>query len=249
MSGHSKWANIQHRKGRQDERRGKVFAKLSKRLIVAAREGGGDPETNPKLRAIVEEARAAEMPKEKIEYAIKRGTGEIEGEAYESSLYEGYGPAGVAMIINTLTDNEKRTVADVRAIMRRHGGSLGAPGCVTWMFEPKGEIVVPKEQADEDTIFAVAIEAGAEEVNDAGDAWEIRSAPEDFLAVAEAVRAAGLKPERAEMTMIPTATTEVPDTEAPKLLRLLEELNDHDDVQQVYANFEISDEALEKLTR
>jgi YebC/PmpR family DNA-binding regulatory protein len=247
MSGHSKWANIQHRKGRQDEKRGKVFAKLSKRLIMAAREGGGDPALNAKLRTVVDEAKEAEMPKDKIEYAIKRGTGEIEGESYESALYEGYGPGGVAMIISVLTDNEKRSVSDVRAIMKRHGGSLGAPGSVTWMFQPKGEIVLPADLADEDTIFALAVEAGAEEVTQEDGSWEIRTAPQDFPAVLEAIRAAGLAPERAELTMIPDATAPVSDEDAPKLLRLLDELNDHDDVQQVFANFEISDETLERL--
>ncbi len=248
MSGHSKWANIQHRKGRQDEKRGKIFAKLSKRIIMAAREGGGDPALNAKLRTVVDEAKEAEMPKDKIEYAIKRGTGEIEGSSYETAQYEGYGPAGVAMIISCLTDNEKRSVSDVRSIMKKHGGTLGAPGSVTWMFQPKGEIVIPSDAADEETIFNLAVEAGAEEVVDEGGAWEIRTAPEDFAAVSEAIRAAGLVPERAELTMIPSTTTPVPDADAPKLLRLLDDLNDHDDVQQVFANFEISDEALEALT-
>ncbi len=248
MSGHSKWANIQHRKGRQDEKRGKVFAKLSKRLIMAAREGGGDPATNAKLRTVVEEAKEAEMPKDKIEYAIKRGTGEIAGESYETAVYEGYGPGGVAMIISCLTDNEKRSVSDVRSIMKKHGGSLGAPGSVTWMFQPKGEIVIPADAVDEETIFTLAVEAGAEEITQEDGSWEIRTAPEDFAAVSEALRGAGLTPERAELTMLPDTTTPVSDQDAPKLLRLLDELNDHDDVQQVFANFEISDEALERLT-
>ena len=247
MSGHSKWANIQHRKGRQDEKRGKVFGKLSKRIIMAAREGGGDPGLNAKLRTVMEEAKESEMPKDKIEYAIKRGTGEIEGTSYENVQYEGYGPAGVAMIISCLTDNEKRSVSDVRSIMKKHGGSLGAPGSVTWMFQPKGEIVLPGDAVDEETIFNLAVEAGAEEVVDEGGSWEIRTAPEDFAAVSEAVRAAGLTPERAELTMLPSTTAPVPDADAPKLFRLLDDLNDHDDVSQVFANFEISDEALEML--
>ena len=248
MSGHSKWANIQHRKGRQDEKRGKVFGKLSKRIIVAAREGGGDPALNAKLRTVVDEAKESEMPKDKIEYAIKRGTGEIDGTSYENAQYEGYGPAGVAMIISCLTDNEKRSVSDVRSIMKKAGGTLGAPGSVTWMFQPKGEITLPREAADEETLFNLAVEAGAEEIADEGDTWEIRTAPEDFAAVSEAIRAAGLVPERAELTMIPTTTAPVPDADAPKLFRLLDDLNDHDDVQQVFANFEISDEALAELT-
>jgi YebC/PmpR family DNA-binding regulatory protein len=247
MSGHSKWANIQHRKGRQDERRGKVFGKLSKRIIMSAREGGGDPDLNANLRAIVDEAKAAEMPRDKIEYAIKRGTGEVEGVNYEVAQYEGYGPGGVAMIISCLTDNEKRSVSDVRSIMKKHGGSLGSPGSVTYIFQQKGEIALPKDAADEDTIYNLAVEAGAEEIADEGDTWEIRTAPEDFTAVAEAIRAAGLVPERAELSMIPTTTAPVSDADAPKLFRLLDDLNDHDDVQQVFANFEISDEMMETL--
>ncbi|NLO74393.1 MAG: YebC/PmpR family DNA-binding transcriptional regulator [candidate division WS1 bacterium] len=247
MAGHSKWANIQHRKGRQDEKRGRLFAKISRNLIVTAREGGGDPATNPKLRTIVEEAKAAEMPKDKIEYAIKRGTGEIEGASYEHMRYEGFGPAGVALIVEVLSDNMQRTVADIRSIMKRHGGNLGAPGSVTWMFEPKGLIVVPQELADEETVFTAAVEAGAEDVQGDEDNWEILTAPEALTTVVEAVRDAGLMPERAELTMLPTNTTPVEDAEAPKVLKLLDELNDNDDVQQVYANFEISDAALEAL--
>lgn len=247
MSGHSKWANIQHRKGRQDAKRGKIFGKLSRQLIVAAREGGGDPGTNSTLRTVVEAAKAAEMPKDRIDYAIKRGTGEIDGQSFEHTVYEGYGPAGVALIVDVLTDNTQRTVADVRSIMRRHGGNMGAPGSVTWMFEPKGVIVLPLEATEEETIFLTAAEAGAEEVLQDDENWEIHTSPEDFVTVLEALRAQGLTPERVEVTMIPTTTTPVPDAEAPQLLRLLEELNDHDDVQQVLSNFEISDEALERL--
>jgi len=247
MAGHSKWANIQHRKGRQDAKRGKVFGKLSRQLIVTAREGGGDPDTNPKLRTVVEAAKAAEMPKDKIEHAIKRGTGEIAGENFEQARYEGYGPAGVALIIDTLTDNGQRTVAEVRAIMRRHGGNMGSPGSVTWMFTPKGVIVVPLERTDEETVFLTAAEAGAEEVLQEDENWEVHTSPESFVAVCEALRAEGMNPERAELTMLPTTTTPISDEDAPKLLRLLEELNDHDDVQQVLSNFEISDEALERL--
>lgn len=247
MAGHSKWANIQHRKGRQDEKRGKIFAKISRNLIVTAREGGGDPATNAKLRTIIEEAKAAEMPKDKIEYAIKRGTGEIEGASYEHVIYEGFGPAGVALIVDVLTDNVQRSVADVRAAMKRHGGNLGAPGSVTWMFEQKGVISGPTEGTDEETLFLTAVEAGAEDVASDEGTWEIHTAPEDLPRVAEALRAAGIQPERAEVTMLPTTTTPVADSDAPKLLKLLDELNDHDDVQQVFANFEISDAALEAL--
>ncbi len=247
MAGHSKWANRVHRKTRQDKKRGKLFAKLSKQITVAAREGGGDPEANARLRLGIEQAKAADMPKDTIEYAIKRGTGEIEGTQYEHALYEGYGPAGIALMIDCLTDNTQRTVAEMRSLMKRLDASMGAAGCVTWMFEQKGVIVVPREQADEEVVFTVAIEAGAEDVLEEEDTWEIRTQPQDFAQVYEAVTAARIPTERAEVTTVPVSTTPVPDDQATKVLRLLDELTEHDDVQQVYSNFEISDEILEQL--
>ena len=245
MSGHSKWANIQHRKGRQDEKRGEVFAKISRNLIVTAREGGGDPDTNAHLRTLVEEAKAAEMPKDKIEYAIKRGAGEIDGASYERTRYEGFGTAGVALIVEVLSDNMQRSVADIRSIIKKYGGNLGAPGSVTWMFEQKGVIVVAKAGTEEDAVFMTAVEAGADEVQGDDENWEIHTAPESLVPVADALRAAGMILERAEIEMLPTTATPVSDADAPKLIKLLDALNDNDDVQTVYSNFEISDAALE----
>ncbi len=248
MAGHSKWANRVHRKTRQDAKRSKIFAKLSRLIIVAAREGGGNPDMNPRLRMAIAQAKAAGMPNDNIEHAIKRGTGEIEGANYESAIYEGYGPGGVALMVEVLTDNKQRTVAEVRNLLRTGGGNMGEAGCVTWNFESKGVIVVSKEAADEEKVFETAIEAGAEDVLDSEDTWEVHTAPQDFATVLEAFQAAGIEPERAEVTMIPKSTTPVSDEDAPKLLRLLERLNEHDDVQQVYSNFEVSDEVLEAMT-
>jgi len=247
MAGHSKWANRIHRKTRQDKKRGKLFGKLSRQIIVAARQGGGDPDHNARLRLAIEQAKAADMPKDNIENAIKRGTGEIEGVEYQHALYEGYGPAGVALMIDCLTDNNQRTVAEIRSLMKRLDASLGDAGCVTWMFDQKGVVVVPKQEADEDEIFTVAIEAGAEDILEEEDVWEIRTQPQEFPGVFEAVMAAGISTERAEVTMVPITTAPVPDDQAAKVLRLLDELNEHDDIQHVFANFEISDEILEQL--
>jgi len=247
MAGHSKWANRIHRKTRQDKKRGKLFGKLSRQIIVAARQGGGDPDHNARLRLAIEQAKSADMPKDNIENAIKRGTGEIEGVEYQHALYEGYGPAGVALMIDCLTDNNQRTVAEIRSLMKKLDASLGDAGCVTWMFDQKGVVVVPKQEADEDEIFTVALEAGAEDILEEEDVWEIRTQSQDFPEVYEAVRAAGISTERAEVTMVPITTALVPDDQAAKVLRLLDELNEHDDIQHVFANFEISDEILEQL--
>lgn len=247
MAGHSKWANRVHRKTRQDQKRGKLFGKLSKQITVAARQGGGDPDANARLRLAIGQAKAADMPKDTIEYATKRGTGEIEGVQYEHALYEGYGPGGVALMLDCLTDNSQRTVAELRSLMKKLEASMGAAGCVTWMFEPKGVMVVPKEETDEDTVFTAALEAGAEDILEEEDTWEIRTQPKDFADVYEAVVAAEIPTERAEVTMVPITTTPVPDDQAPKVLHLLDELAEHDDVQHVYSNFEISDEILERI--
>jgi YebC/PmpR family DNA-binding regulatory protein len=200
---------------------------------------------NPRLRLAIAEGKASEMPNDNIDYAIKRGTGELEGVTYEPGSYDAFGPAGVALLITVLTDNKTRTVADVRNILRKGGGSMGGAGSVTWMFEQKGVIVIPKEDVDGDELFMTAVDAGAEDVVDADDSWEIRTDIRSFQAVYDAVGAAGYTAERAELTMIPTNTVQVADGDAPKVLRLLEQLSDNDDVQKVYANFEISDAALE----
>ncbi len=247
MAGHSKWANRVHRKTRQDKKRAKTFSKLSRMIQVAAREGGDDPEYNPNLRMYIDKAKDAEMPKENIERAIKAGTGELEGVNYEPAVYEGYGPTGVAMIIKVLTDNNKRTVAEIRNIMKEHQGSLGEAGSVRWMFESKGVVTLRSENCDYDEVFMIGAEAGAEDVSmDEDDGTvEVRTDPQDLTDVYEALREAGLETERSELTMIPTATHQVSDSDAPKVMRLLDRLNDHDDVEQIYSNFEVSDEAME----
>lgn len=248
MAGHSKWANRVHRKTRQDSKRSALFSKLSREIIVAAREGGGNPETNIRLRYAIDAARAESMPNENIENAIRRGTGEVEGVTYEQVTYEGRGPAGVALMISCLTDNKQRTVAELRNLLKKKDGSLGEPGSVAWAFEAKGVIMVPRANVDEEELFLQAIDAGAEDVlTDDEEYLEVRTAPQDFHKVLEALNAAGVPHDRAELTMIPTTTTPVPDDQAGKLFSLLEDLEDHDDVQKVYAAFEVSDEALAKL--
>ncbi|RUM48578.1 MAG: YebC/PmpR family DNA-binding transcriptional regulator [Hydrogenothermus sp.] len=249
MAGHSKWHNIRHKKAKMDAKRGQIFTKLIREITVAARQGGGDPEFNPRLRMAIEKAKQHNMPAENIERAIKKGTGELEGVTYEEVSYEGYGPEGVAIIVECLTDNRNRTTGEIRHIFSKHGGNLGASGCVSFMFEDKGVILVPKEGIDEETIFEKAIEAGAEDViMDDENYYEIRTAPTDLYAVKENLEKEGLKIERAELTKIPTTTVEVKDQEtAEKLMKLLEALEDQDDVQKVYSNFEMSDEMMSKL--
>ncbi len=249
MSGHSKWANIVHRKTRQDQKRSNIFSKLSRMITVAARAGGGDPEMNPTLRTYVDKAKDAEMPKDNIEKAIKVGTGELEGVNYVETTYEGYGPAGVAIIVKTVSDNSQRTVAEVRNILKGHDGNMGKDGCVAWMFEQKGIIVTPREGQDFDEIFMIAVDAGADDVSEDedSDTIEIYTDPKAFTQVYNAVREAGIPTERAEVTMIPTNTSAVSDKDAPKVIKLIEELNDHDDVDTVYSNFEVSDEFMAQL--
>jgi YebC/PmpR family DNA-binding regulatory protein len=248
MAGHSKWANRVHRKTRQDAKRSSLFSKLSREIIVAAKEGGGSPDTNIRLRYAIDAARAESMPNDNIDNAIKRGTGELEGVVYEPVTYECHGPAGVMLIITCLTDNRQRTVAELRNLLRKRDGALGEPGSVAWAFETKGVIIVGRDVTDEDTLFMAAADAGAEDVlTDDPEAFEVRTPPNVFAQVLDAVKEAGIEYQRAELTMIPTSTTPVPDEQAPKLFALLEEIEDHDDVQKVFANFEVSDEVMEKL--
>ncbi|GAB4265343.1 MAG: YebC/PmpR family DNA-binding transcriptional regulator [Deferrisomatales bacterium] len=247
MAGHSKWANIKHRKGRQDAKRGKVFSKLAKEITVAARLGGGDPEANPRLRQAVDKARTVNMPKDNIDRAIKKGTGEIEGVQYEQVFYEGYGPGGVAVLVEVLTDNRNRTVAEVRHAFSKNRGNLGENGCVAWLFESKGYIAVPQAAVGEDRIVELALEAGAEDVGDGGDVWEVTTAPNDFTSVREALEQAGVPIESADLTMIPKNTVKTQGKEAEQMLRLMEMLEDNDDVQNVYANFDIAEEEMERL--
>lgn len=247
MAGHSKWANTVHRKTRQDAKKSKIFAKMSRLITLAARDGGGNPDMNPRLRLIMDKARAAEMPADNIQNAVKRGTGEIEGVSYESAIYEGHGPGGISLMIEVLTDNKTRTVSDLRRILKVDGGSMSEAGSVTWMFEQKGVIAIPRGKADYDELFMAAVDAGAEDVIEDDEMLEVRTEPRAFQDVYDALQALGLEFERAEVTMIPTVSKEVSDEDAPKVLKLLDDINDNDDVQQVFSNFEISDEVLEKL--
>ncbi len=248
MSGHSKWSTIKHKKAAQDAKRGKIFTKLIKEITVAARLGGGDPAANPRLRAAIESAKAANMPKNNIERAIKKGTGELEGVSYEEVTYEGYGPGGVAVLVETITDNRQRTVAEVRHIFAKRGGNLGEPGSVAWIFEKKGLIVVEKDKVDEDTLMAAALEAEAEDISDAGSEWEIETSPEDLSRVKKALEDKGIEILSAKVTMVPSNIVKVEDEKkAQQLIALMNALEENDDVQNVYANFDIPDELLETV--
>ena len=248
MSGHSKWASIKHKKGAVDAKRGKVFTKLIKEITVATRMGGKDPEANARLRAAIAAAKAENMPKENIERGIKKGTGELEGSTYEEAMYEGYGPGGVAVLVEVLTDNKNRAVAEVRHLFERHGGSLGAAGCVAWMFSQKGLIVLPKDQTDEEKLFEVALEAGAEDIKEEEEEFEVITEPSLFEQVKTAVEGTGLTYALAEITMIPQTTTTLEGKNAQQMLTLMELLEDNDDVNHVYANFDIPDEVMEAIS-
>lgn len=241
MSGHSKWANIKHRKGAQDARRGKIFTKLIKEIITAARIGGGDIDANPRLRAAVAAAKTENMPKDNWERAIKKGTGELEGVNYEEATYEGYGPGGAAILVDALTDNKNRAVSEIRHALTKHGGNMGENGCVAWMFDKKGYIVVEKGVVDEDALMEIALEAGAEDVRDDGDNFEIITAPEDYEAVKEAIDQASIAAIVAEVTMLPQNMTPVDGEAAEKLIRMIDALEDCDDVQKVYTNADLPD--------
>jgi len=249
MSGHSKWHNIRLKKGKMDAERGKVFTKLAREIIVAAKEGGGNPDGNLRLRLAIQKARENSMPKDNIQRAIKRGTGELEGVSFEEVTYEGYGPAGVAVMVSCLTDNRNRTVADIRHIFSRCGGNLGESGCVAWMFDSRGMISIAKEAADEDTVMAIAIDAGAEDVRTEEDTYDIITNPEDFHVVRQAFENEKIPMLSAELTMLPKTTVVVEGKQADQVLRLMEMLEDHDDVQNVYANFDIPAQILEAAAR
>ena len=246
MSGHSKWANIQHRKGRQDAKRGKEFTKAAKEIIIAAK-NGGDPASNSRLRAAIAAAKSINLPKDKIEAAIRKGTGQDAGGDIIEINYEGYGPGGVAVIVETATDNRNRTVAELRHLMSKGGGSMGENGCVSWKFERKGVIQFSKEKYTEDQLMEAALEAGADDLRDEGDVWEIQTAMADFNAVREAFEAAGLEMISAELNQVPQTTMEVDLETARKLLRFIELLEDNDDVQNVYSDADISDEIMAQL--
>jgi YebC/PmpR family DNA-binding regulatory protein len=242
MSGHSKWANIKHKKGAADARRGKVFTKLIKEIITAARLGGGDINANPRLRSAVMAAKAENMPKDNWERAIKKGTGELEGVNYEEATYEGYGPGGAAVFIESLSDNKNRAVSEIRHALTKHGGNMGENGCVAWMFDKKGYLVVEKSAADEEKLMETALEAGAEDVREDGDNFEVITAPEDFEAVKEAVDAAGIESIDAEVTMLPQNMTPLDGDTALKMIKLIDALEDCDDVQKVYTNADLPDD-------
>ncbi len=241
MSGHSKWHSIKHKKGALDAKRGKLFTKLIKELTVAARQGGGDPNGNARLRKAISDAKAGNMPNDTIDRAIRRGTGEEGGVNYEEITYEGYGPGGVALLIEAMTDNRNRTVAEIRHIFSKNGGNLGESGSVGWMFEKKGYLVVDKSAKPEDQLFDIAIDAGADDIRDDEDNWEIITAPETFDGVQSAIKAAGITPQVAEIEMVPQNYIKLEGGAAHQMVKLMEALEDHDDVQKVSANFDMSE--------
>jgi YebC/PmpR family DNA-binding regulatory protein len=246
MSGHSKWATIKHKKGAADKARGKLFAKLIRQVEVAAREGGGDPDSNPTLRTMFAKARESSVPLDTIERAIKRGTGELEGVTYEQVSYEGYAPAGVAIIVECLTDNRNRTGSEVRATFSKNGGSMAEPGAVAWQFERRGVLLVPTSAVGEDDVMVAGLDAGIEDIVDTGESWQVTTAPAALPAVQAALADAGIAIESAEVTMLPSQTVPLDnESDAKKVLRLVDLLEDNDDVQNVYANFDIPDAILE----
>jgi YebC/PmpR family DNA-binding regulatory protein len=245
VSGHSKWHSIKHQKGAADAARGKLFARLARQIEVAARQGGGDIDGNPTLRTMVQKGRDASMPKDNIERAIKRGTGELEGVTYEQVSYEGYAPNGVAVYVETLTDNRNRTGSEVKNAFTRNGGSLAEPGSVSWQFERKGIIQLEKAAASEDDLMLAALDAGAEDIEDQGDTWQVTTPPTDLHAVRAALEGAGIAFLNADLTMLPSQTVPLTDASAAKsVLRVIDALEEHDDVQNVYANFDIPDDVL-----
>ena len=245
MSGHSKWHSIKHKKGALDAKRGKLFTKFIKELTVAARTGGGDPDANARLRKAINDAKAGNMPNDTIDRAIRRGTGEEEGVNYEELTYEGYGPGGVALMVQSMTDNRNRTVAEIRHIFSKNGGNLGEAGSVAWMFDKKGYIVVDKAARSEDELFEIAIEAGADDMQDEGDVFEIFTTPDNFESVSEAIAKAGIEPQAAEVSMIPQNYIKLEGGDAKTMMKLYDALDDNDDVQKVYANFDIDESEME----
>jgi len=242
MAGHSKWAQIKHKKAKEDAKRGKIFTKLIREITVAARLGGGNPDANPRLRQAIAEAKAANMPAENIKRAIMRGTGELPGTSYTEVVYEGYGPGGVAVLVQALTDNRNRTTAEVRHLFSKHAGNLGENGCVSWMFEKKGYIVIPKDKVEsEDKLMEIVLEAGAEDMRDDASNYEIITPPESLDQVAEALRTNGVEVTVAEVAMLPKNTVKVTGSKVRQLLSLLEGLEELDDVQKVWANFDIDE--------
>jgi len=248
MSGHSKWATIKRKKGKLDAQRGRMFTKLIKEITVAARQGGGDTESNPRLRTAISTAKAANMPQDNIKKAIQKGTGELPGVTYDEISYEGYGPGGVAIMIEVMTDNKNRTVAEIRHILTKRGGNLGETGCVNWMFDKQGMIQVEKSAVDEEKLLDTALEAGATDMTQEGDVFAITTPWEDFDDVHRALEQAEIPIVHGEVTMIPQSTVKLEESKASSMLKLMEDLEDHDDVQNVFANFDIDDSLMEKLS-
>jgi YebC/PmpR family DNA-binding regulatory protein len=247
MSGHSKWSTIKHKKAAQDAKRGAMFTKVIKELTVAARLGGGDVDMNPRLRTATLKAKAVNMPQDTMQRAIMKGTGELPGVSYEEVTYEGYGPSGVAMIVTALTDNRNRTVAEIRKIFSKNGGNLGESGCVAWMFQKKGLIVVDKDKIDEDELLGIALDAGAEDVRPGDAMYEVITSVEDFEPVKQGITAKSIEPSSSEISLLPQTTVRVEGNQARQLLKLMDELEEHDDVQNVYANFDIPDEVMAEV--
>ncbi len=241
MSGHSKWHSIKHKKGAIDAKRGRAFTKLIKEITIAARIGGGDPEGNPRLRKAISDAKAVNMPADNVKRAVMKGTGELEGGIIEEIMYEGYGPGGVALIVETVTDNRNRTVSEIRHVFSKNGGNMGEAGSVSWMFSKKGYISIENSSVDEDTIMSLALDNGADDFQSHGNNYEIYTAPNAMDAVVEALKAKGIEPTSAEISMIPTNTVKVEGKNAQQVLKLMEALDDHDDVQHVYANFDMEE--------
>tara|TARA_Y100000758_G_C15970811_1_gene393140 strand:- start:157 stop:906 length:750 start_codon:yes stop_codon:yes gene_type:complete len=245
MSGHSKWSSIKHKKGAADAKRGKVFTRIIKELTVAARVGGGDPDSNPRLRTVVADAKAANMPADNIKRAIRRGTGEEPGVSYEEATYEGYGPGGAALMLETLTDNKNRTVSEIRHLLSKHGGNLGETNSVAWMFTKQGYILIEKSKVDEDGLMGVALDTGADDVRDDQDNWEVLTSPEDFHRVLEAIKGLGVETLMAEVAMLPQNYINLEGKAAQQMLKLMGLLEDHDDVQHVWSNFNVEEKEIE----
>ncbi|HWW85938.1 MAG TPA: YebC/PmpR family DNA-binding transcriptional regulator [Vicinamibacterales bacterium] len=245
MSGHSKWHSIKHKKGAADAKRGKVFTRLIKELTVAARAGGGDPDMNPRLRTIIADAKQSNMPADNIKRAIRRGTGEEPGVSYEEAIYEGYGPGGAALIIDVLTDNKNRTVGEVRHVLTKHGGNLAEANAVAWMFSKRGYIVIAKTKAKEEDLMTATLDAGADDLRDDEDNWEVLSPPEAFQSVLEAVKKLGVEPDAAEVSMLPQNYLKLEGKQAQQMVRLMEALDEHEDVRHVWSNFDIEEKEIE----
>lgn len=245
MSGHSKWHSIKHKKGAADAKRGKLFTRIIKELTVAARDGGGDPDSNPRLRTVIGDAKAANMPAENIKRAIRRGTGEEPGVSYEEITYEAYGPGGAALLIEVLTDNTNRAVGEIRHILSKHGGNLGTTNSVAWLFEKHGHLIVEREDVDEDALMTAVIDAGADDFREDDEHWEVVTSPEAYEAVLAAVREAGIEPASAQLAMLPQNYVKIEGGPARQILKLMELLDDHDDVRHVWSNFDIDAKEIE----